>query len=89
MITNQGAPSPAEEVSSQVVRNDRSLLSSRGGDPNSAERVIGAYTASAGRGHGGAEEAFGAAVRTYLACYPGTHPDAAARIVAEIISHRL
>jgi hypothetical protein len=56
---------------------------------NSTEAVIAAYAEACQGGSRTRQSAFDVAVRVYLARFPETHPNAAARIVADIISHRL
>jgi hypothetical protein len=55
---------------------------------NVTEAVLAAYAKACRDGGRTAQSAFDIAVRTYLARFPGTHANAAARIVADIISHR-
>ena len=55
---------------------------------NTTEAVIAAYTEACRGGSRTMHSAFDIAVRVYLARFPETHPNAAARIVADIISHR-
>jgi hypothetical protein len=56
---------------------------------NTTEAVIAAYIDACRGGSRTSQSAFDVAVRVYLARFPETHPNAAARIVADIISHRL
>ena len=57
--------------------------------PNPTERVITAYTAASRRGAKPGESAFDVAVGVYLNYFPETDRAAAARIVADMIAHRL
>ena len=88
MITNQEAISRESNVSEPASQADQSVLPTAKTPAEPTEIVISVYSAAARRGNGGTETAFDAAVRAYLACYPDTHRDAAARMVANIISHR-
>lgn len=91
MIANQedkGETSRETNVSEPGLQDNQSMLSTAKTPTEPTEIVIGAYSAAARRGNGGAVNAFDAAVRAYMACYPDTHPAVAARIVADIISHR-
>ena len=89
MITNQEAINRETNVSRPGAQDDKSVLAPAASPAGAAEAVISAYTAAAAhRGSGAGEKAFDAAVRAYIGCYPETHRDVAARIVADIISHR-
>ena len=90
MITNEGAKNREDEgeAASQAVQDSGSLLSPVNNRAKPTEAVLTAYTTAVRGGNGGRENAFEAAVRTYMACYPETHHDAAARIVADIIAHQ-
>jgi hypothetical protein len=59
----------------------------RPADPT--ERVITAYTTAARRGAKPGESAFDVAVGVYLNHFPEMDRAAAARIVADIVTHRL
>ena len=84
MIANEGAKNREDEA----VPDGRSVLSRADDRTKPTELVLAAFTTAARGGDGAREHAFDAAVRAYLACYPETHRDAAARIVADIISHQ-
>ena len=86
MIANQEPATRDGEALSQTGQDSTSVLVPAATSAISTETVLSAYKAAARRSGGGS--AFAAAVDAYIACYPGTHPDAAARIVAEIICHR-
>jgi hypothetical protein len=88
MITNQVATSRETNASQPAPQDDKSVLAPAEQRAKPTEIVISAYMDGARRGNGAAVKAFDAAVGAYIACYPGTHPDVAARIVADIISHR-
>ena len=88
MIANQEATRRDGGVSGQAVQDGASILSLAKTPTNSVEAVIAAYTAAGQGGAGARESAFDAAVGAYMTCYPETHREAAARIVANIISHR-
>ena len=90
MITNEGAKNREDEgeAASQAVQDSGSLLSPVNNRAKPTEAVLTAYTTAARGGDGRRENAFDAAVRAFMACYPEAHRDTAARIVAAIISHQ-
>lgn len=87
MNTNQESASRDDGAPAAVQDSGSVLLPARN-QADTAERVIAAYAAAAQGGAGPRESAFDVAVRAYIACYPGTCWDVAARIVADVISHR-
>jgi hypothetical protein len=75
------------EAVGESIPDQDSAPSARKRPTTSTETMIAAYTEA---GHGGTSargSMFDVAVRVYLARFPA-HPAAAARIVADIISHR-
>lgn len=88
MITNQEVASHDGEPSPKAAQDSGSAASPDGNRANPTEQVIAAFAAAARGGAGPRESAFDVAVRAYIACYPETCWEVAARIVADIISHR-
>ena len=84
----QEATNRSNEASAQAASNTDSAPAPGGKRVKPTERVIAAFSAAAQGGAGPRESAFDVAVRAYIACYPDTCWDVAARIVAGIISHR-
>lgn len=85
MIANRGAAASRED---EAAPGEDSSRSTQDDPANPAEAVISAFTAATRSMGGASKDAFDIAVRTYIACCPQTDRDAAARIVAGIISHR-
>lgn len=88
MITNQEVASRDDQPLPKAGADGDTVPSPERNRTNSTEQVIAAFTAAARGGAGPRESAFDVAVRAYIACYPDTSWDVAARIVADIISHQ-
>lgn len=84
----QQATNRSDEASAEAASNTGSAPAPGGNRVNSFEQVIAAFTTAARAGSGARERPFDVAVRAYIGCYPGTSWEVAARIVADIISHR-
>ena len=88
MITNQEVASRDDEALPKAGEDSGLAPVPEENRANPTEQVIAAFAAAARGGAGPRESAFDVAVRAYIACYPETCWEVAARIVADIISHQ-